>query len=200
MRITCVLGSPRPKGNSTVLAGGFCGEATRLGAVVERFTLNTLRFRGCQGCESCKTRLDRCALDDGLTPALESVRGADLVVLASPIYYGDVSSQLKAFIDRTYSFVVPDYRTNPKPHRFATSKELVFILTQSNPDERMCADVFPRYGVFFGVMGFERRHLVRACGVHELGAVEQRTELLNAACATAGQICRAVDPDRAMTC
>jgi multimeric flavodoxin WrbA len=182
-----------------VLAGGFCGEATRLGAVVERFTLNTLRFRGCQGCESCKTRLDRCALDDDLTPVLESVRGADVVVLASPIYYGDVSSQLKAFIDRTYSFVVPDYRTNPKPHRFASSKELVFIQTQSNPDERLFADVLDRYGVFFGAMGFAKRHLIRACGVHQLGDVEKRADVLNLACATAVQVCRAAGSNQAGT-
>jgi hypothetical protein len=87
----------------------------------------------------------------------------------------------------------------PKPYRFASSKELVFIQTQSNPDERLFADVFDRYGVFFGAMGFAKRHLIRACGVHQLGDVEKRAELLNVACATAGQVCRVASPNQERT-
>jgi len=158
---------------------------------VQTFPLNRLTFRGCQGCDACKTRLDRCALEDELTPVLEAVRESEVLLLASPVYYGDVSSQLKAFIDRTYSFVVPDYRTSAKRHRFAGSKELVFVLTQSNPDERMFADIHARYGIFLGAMGFERRHLIRACGVLGAGAVNERPDCLTLAETTAETVCRA---------
>jgi len=44
---------------------------------------------------ACKTKLDNCALEDDLTEVLDAVRETDVLVLASPVYYGDLSSQLK---------------------------------------------------------------------------------------------------------
>lgn len=190
MKIVCVLGSPRPDGNSSTLASRFCRTAVEIGAEVRTFTLNHLRFRGCQGCEACKTRSDRCVQHDDLTGVLDAVREADVLIMASPVYYGEVSSQLKAFIDRTYAFVVPDYRTNPKPFRFDRTKTLVFILCQSNPIESMCADIFGRYEIFFRVLGFSERHLVRVCGVNAPKDVLARPEALRLAEFTAEKVCR----------
>lgn len=189
MKIVSVLGSPRPNGNSAILADRFLSAAQGLGAEVRRFTLNQRRFRGCQGCSACKTRLERCGQDDELTEVLEAVREADVLVMASPVYFGDVSSQLKAFIDRTYSFVGPDFRTNPRPSRFAKPKKLVFVLAQSNQDEKMCADIFGRYEVFFRGLGFAERHVVRVCGVAAAGDVLARPEALELAERTAREVC-----------
>ncbi|CAO0823653.1 hypothetical protein DFAR_3820007 [Desulfarculales bacterium] len=72
-----------------------------LGVLGYAFALNKLDYKGCQACYRCKTKLDRCALDDCLTPVLQAVAECDLLIVASPIYYGEVSSQTKAFIDRT---------------------------------------------------------------------------------------------------
>ena len=117
MKIVSLLGSPRPNGNSARIAARFCTAAENLGAEVKTFALNKLNYRGCQACMACKTKLDRCILEDDLTPVLDAVRETDLLLLASPVYYGDLSSQLKGFIDRTYSYFVPDFHTNPKPSR-----------------------------------------------------------------------------------
>ena len=95
MKVTCLLGSPREKGNSAALAKKFCKTAESLGASIRTVSLNTLNFRGCQGCMACKTKLDKCALEDDLTEVLEAIRETDVLVLASPVYYWDVSSQLK---------------------------------------------------------------------------------------------------------
>jgi multimeric flavodoxin WrbA len=45
---------------------------------------------------------------------LEAVRETDILVLASPVYSWDISSQLKAFMDKTFPFLVPDFISNPK--------------------------------------------------------------------------------------
>jgi multimeric flavodoxin WrbA len=79
---------------------------------------------------TCKTKLDRCVLKDDLSEVLDAVRETDILVMATPVYYGEVSSQLKGFIDRTFSFLVPDYTTNPNPSRLQSNKKLVFIQTQ----------------------------------------------------------------------
>jgi multimeric flavodoxin WrbA len=164
MKIVTLLGSPRTGGNSTAIANRFTETATRLGADTRTFELNRLDYRGCQGCYVCKKELDHCVLNDGLTEVLEAVRHADAVVLASPVYYGDVTSQLKGFIDRSYSYLKPDYLTNPHPSRL-TPKKLVFVLTQGHPDEALFADIFPRYDGFLKWMGITESRLIRACGI-----------------------------------
>jgi len=176
-QIACLLGSPRADGNSAELAQRFCEAAEAEGAQITRFELTALRYSGCRTLFHCKTTRDRCGLDDELTPVLEAVRQADIVVLASPVYFTDVSSDLKACIDRWFSFFVPDYVTNPQKSRLAAGKRLVFILTQGEPEER-CADIFSRYERPFGMLGFDACHLIRACAVREPGAVRQQAAVI----------------------
>lgn len=190
MKIVCLLGSPRKRGNSSTIAERFCATAGQLGAEVRTFALNEMNFRGCQGCMACKTKLDHCALKDDLKEVLEAVRATDTLVMASPVYYGDVSSQLKAFIDRTYSFLVPDFHDSPSPSRLASGKKLVFVLTQGNPDEIQYADIYPKYKRFFQWYGFFESHLLRACGLQEPGAAEARQDIMKHAEETAARICR----------
>jgi multimeric flavodoxin WrbA len=189
MKIVCLLGSPREKGNSAAIASRFCTTAQRLGAEVQTFALNKLEYRGCQACMACKTKLDQCALEDDLTEVLEAVRDTDVLVLASPVYYGDLSSQLKGFIDRSYSYLASDYLTNPKPSRLSEGKKLVFVLTQGNPDQERFADIFERYDYFFKWYGFSESHLIRACGVREAGEVAANEDVMKLAETTAEKIC-----------
>ena len=188
MNIVCLLGSPRPKGNSAAIASRFCKTAESLGAEVRTFSLNKLKYRGCQACMTCKTKLDKCVLKDDLAEVLDVVRDSDVLVMATPVYYGDLSSQLKAFVDRTFSYLAPDYATNPKPSRLPPGKKLVFIQAQGHPDENLFDDIFPRYDGFFTWYGFEAGNLIRACGVHDKGDVENREDIMNLAEDTAAQI------------
>ena len=165
MQIVTLLGSPRPQSNSTALARRFLETAAGLGVdTASVYELNRLRYRGCQGCYACKKGQDRCVVRDDLTAVLAAVEAADAVVLATPVYYGDITSQLKGFIDRLYGFLVPDFHTNPQPSRLAP-KKLAFILTQGHPDPAPFADIAPRYETFLGWMGFAERRVVRICGV-----------------------------------
>ena len=189
MKIVCLLGSPREKGNSATIAKRFCDSAERLGAEIRTFTLNKLQYRGCQGCMVCKTRLDRCALEDDLTEVLEAVRETDVLVLATPVYYCDVTSQLKAFLDRTYSYRVPDFLTNPNKSRLAPGKKLVFIQVQGQPDQSQFTDVFPKFDSIFKSHRFSETHLIRACGVLALGEIEAHEDVLRLAETTAERLC-----------
>ena len=181
MKVLCLLGSPRSKGNSAAIATRFCEAAKDLGAEIQTFVLNQLTYRGCQACMTCKTKLDKCVLNDDLTPVLDIVHNADVLVMASPVYFGEVSSQLKGFIDRTYSYLLPDYATNPNPSRLAPGKKLLFILTQGHPDEKQFADIFPRYAYFFQWYGFQDNQLIRACGVMNENDATNREQLMGAA-------------------
>lgn len=188
MKILCLLGSPRPKGNSAAMARHFIETAESLGATTRTIALNTLRYRGCQACYACKESHDQCVLEDDLAEVLVSVKEADVLVLATPVYFGDVSSQLKTFIDRTFSFLVPDYITNPAPSRLKPGKKLVFIIAQGHPDESVFADVFPRYDKFMKWFGFRESHLIRACGVRDPGDAAARDEVVRLAQDTARSV------------
>jgi len=188
MKIVCLLASPRPRGNSAAIAGRFCDRAEKNGAAIQRFSLNKLTYRGCQACMTCKTKLDRCVLKDDLAEVLDAIRDADVLVMATPVYFGEVSSQLKGFIDRTFSYLVPDYTTNAAPSRLKPGKRMVWIQTQGQPDAKQFADVFPRYDYFFKWYGFTNNLLIRGCGLMDAGDALQRSDILEAADKTADML------------
>ena len=191
MKVVSLLGSPRKKGNSAVILNRFCAAAEESGTEVQRFYLNDLDYRDCQGCLICKTKLDHCVLDDDLAPVLEAVRQADVLVMASPVYFWDVSGLLKSFMDRTYSYFVPDFLTNPQKSRLAPGKKMVLILSQTNPDAESYPDIFMRWDHFFKGFGFTGNHVIRGLGMRHAGEVDQHPEVLRLAEEIAGKVCRA---------
>ncbi len=188
MNIVNLLGSPRPKSNSAAMAGMFCDAATQLGGRVETYNLNSMSFRGCQGCETCKKEMDKCVLKDDLAPVLEAVRQCDVLVMSTPVYYGDVSSQLKAFIDRTFSYLVPEYWATDDKSRLTPGKTLVFIVSQGHVREDLNADIYPKYSMFFNWLGFTKSHLIRACGVYFQGDIDGRRDIMELADETAKKV------------
>jgi multimeric flavodoxin WrbA len=189
MKVVSVIGSPRENGNSATIANRFCQTAEKLGAEVKIYVLNRLQYQGCQGCMVCKTKLERCVLEDDLTEVLDAIREAAVLVLSSPVYYWDVSGQLKTFIDRTFSYLVPDFITNAVKSRLEPGKKLVFILTQNNPDPKSFPDIFPKFDYFFKAYGFSENHLIRAFGVNEPREVEKQQEVMRLAEETAQKVC-----------
>lgn len=171
MKVLCLLGSPRRKGNSATLADRFLATAQQCGATTETIFLNSLNNRGCQACYACKTRSEACVIQDDLAPVLAAVHQADLLVLATPVYYGDITAQLKGFIDRTYSYLTPDYLATADPCRLPAGKKLLMIQTQGHPDPTLFGDIFPRYETFLKWYGFSDLRLLRACGVGSGGAI-----------------------------
>jgi multimeric flavodoxin WrbA len=172
MKISCLIGSPRKNSNSAAIAAQFTETAASLGATVDTVVLNQLNYRGCQGCMGCKTTSDKCILKDDLAGVLESLKEADIIVMALPVYCSDVPGQFKCFIDRTYSYMKPDYLSNSNPSRVPPGKKLVFILTQGAPVEDLFADIPQRYlGFFKRSMGFSDTYLIRGVGVGGGGTV-----------------------------
>jgi len=188
MKMICLLGSPRPKGNSAAIAEHLCGTAEKLGAEVQTYALNKMKFRGCQACMTCKTKLDKCVLKDDLTEVLAAIHEADVLVLATPTYFGEVSSQLKTFMDRTFSYLASDFLTNPNPSRLPPGKTFVFIQTQGQPEEGIFNDIFPRWEGFFKWYGFGDTHLIRSCGIGQVDDPASQAEAIKLAEKTAEEL------------
>ncbi len=172
MKISCLLGSPRKKSNSAAIANRFTETAAGMGAKIETIVLNDLTYRGCQGCMSCKTTHDKCVLKDDLADVLDSLKEADIVVMAMPVYCSDVPGQFKCFLDRTFSYLKPLHLSETNPTRVPLGKKLVFIITQGAPSEELFADIPERYQAFLKrSMGFGETYLLRACDVGGGGTV-----------------------------
>ena len=183
MKVVSLLGSPRKKGNSAILAKVVTD--TLAGNEIVTHSLNDLSFKGCQACGACKSRSEECVLKDDLRPVLHDIHEADVVIMATPVYWGDVSAQMKAFIDRTYSFLTPGFMTDEKKHRLPAGKKLVFIQTQGAGSD-LYDEIFQRYNGFFKQLNiFNETYLIRGCDIGELAAVNERSDLLEKARETA---------------
>jgi multimeric flavodoxin WrbA len=94
-----VCGSPRHKANSTLLAEAALAELAARGYATQALRLGELSVLPCLAHDGCK-QFVRCPQKDDGVVVLDAVYAADVLVVASPVYYEDVSAQFKAFMDR----------------------------------------------------------------------------------------------------
>lgn len=97
-------GSPRPNGNSHLLSDAFARGAEEAGHTVMRIAAARKRVSGCLGCNACYRDGGACVQKDDMAEIREATLAADVIVLASPIYFYSMPAQLKAVLDRTYAF------------------------------------------------------------------------------------------------
>ena len=105
-----ISGSPKINGLTNLLLDKALTGAKALGAHTEKIVLNDLNFRPCQECGGCD-KTGACILDDDMRSVYASLARAGAVIIASPIYFGSITAQLKAMIDRcnslwTYKYIL----------------------------------------------------------------------------------------------
>ncbi|MBI9016926.1 MAG: flavodoxin family protein [Phycisphaerae bacterium] len=177
MKILTILGSPSENGNSTTLARQFNSTAEAKGAEVQTIVLNKLKYLGCQSCMACKDKAEKCIIKDDLKKVLDAFYDADIVVLASPVYFGDITGQLKLLIDRTFSLLTPEFMTGPKRSRLDDGKKFVFIQTQGGGPE-LFDDVYTRYELVANYLGFASMHHIKGGNLMKHDDATNNPELL----------------------
>jgi multimeric flavodoxin WrbA len=99
--VVAVVGSPRRNGNTATLVAAALEDLEHRGAACETIDLGRLSLAPCLAHDTCG-ELAACVLDDDAAESLDRVYAADCLILATPVYYENVSAQMKAFIDRNY--------------------------------------------------------------------------------------------------
>lgn len=99
LRVIGISGSPRKSGNTDSLLDRALEGALSEGSFVEKIFLNDLSFKPCQACGKCHGK-GICGVRDDMAGIYKKIKLADVVIVASPIYFGTVTAQLKAMIDR----------------------------------------------------------------------------------------------------
>jgi len=99
-----LLGSPRRRGNSEILADRAMEGITAAGGACDVFRLNTMKIRPCQACDYCRRDGHTlCAIHDDMDTIYAALSESDVILLACPIYMFTITAQLKLFMDRCYA-------------------------------------------------------------------------------------------------
>jgi multimeric flavodoxin WrbA len=95
-------GSPRPEGNTSILIGQVLQELEKEGITTELVQVGGKKIRGCTACMKCFENRDRrCVFDDDIVnDCIGKMAEADGIILGSPVYFTDVTAEMKALIDR----------------------------------------------------------------------------------------------------
>ena len=109
--------------NSDMLADKFIEGAQAAGNEVEKITLSGKSIGFCKGCLACQ-KLGKCVIDDDANAIMQKVLEADVVCWATPIYYYEMSGQMKVLIDRMNAMYSLDYKFRD-----------VYMLTTAAEDE-----------------------------------------------------------------
>ena len=107
--IIVISTSLRQGSNSDILADKFIEGAKAAGHNVEKISLKGKDIKFCMGCLACQ-KLGKCVIKDDANDIMEKVLNADVVAWATPIYYYEMSGQMKTLIDRLNAMYTKDYR------------------------------------------------------------------------------------------
>lgn len=138
--VLIVLGSPRRKGNSAVLAEEVAKGAKKEGAKVETLYLHGMTIRPCSACEACQASLKKnCVIDDDMKALYGKIRRADAIVYATPVYWFTMTAQMKLFVDRCYALgITREVKTETGVEYITESdlagKKIGIVLTYGDTD------------------------------------------------------------------
>ena len=154
MNVIVLHGSPRKHGNSDTLAESFLrGVQIEVDAKSTHFYLNELDITACQGCLKCKTSIGhRCVIRDDMQAIYTGYTEADIVVWASPMYWGYLTAQMKTALDRMEALAWEQFY----------HKTFVVLLTYRHHYESAAA-FFERIAPYFNI----NLHILPCCTYDE---------------------------------
>jgi len=113
VNVVAIVGSPRPNSNTAHLTDLALEEASKLGVGTEKFVITQYRINPCLGHDEC-SQWTSCYFSDDVESIVSKLYEADGIIIASPVYYYNVTSQLKAFIDRNVFYRRHGWRLKAK--------------------------------------------------------------------------------------
>ena len=123
-RVLIFTASPRKNGNSTILASKAAEGVKAEGGEPEVVPIGHLKIAPCNACDSCISKPEAgCVIKDDMQPLYQKIRNAQGIIFATPVYWFNISAQMKLLIDRTYA-----------TQRAFTGKDIGVILTYGDED------------------------------------------------------------------
>jgi multimeric flavodoxin WrbA len=122
MKIVSINASPNKNGSTSTLLGCIENNLSSMNHDIKRYDLYDLQFEGCIGCSECsKPETHFCAQNDDLIKVLEDIDKADSIIFGSPVYVGFITGVGKSFIDRLYTFLKTEEKSERLKNKIFTS-------------------------------------------------------------------------------
>lgn len=164
-KVLVLSGSPRKNGNSDMLCDAFIKGAENSGHLAEKILIQNKKISPCLACYGCRnTHL--CVQKDDMREILEKMVQADVIVLATPVYFYSLSGQLKTLIDRT----LPQYTQ-------IANKDFYFMATAAAGKKSMERTMDALRGFTDCLPNANIKGYVYGAGVYEKGEVENTSYL-----------------------
>lgn len=167
-KILIISGSPRIHGNSDILCDEFKRGALEAGHEVEKVNLGAKKINFCLGCGVCNAT-GKCIQKDDMAELLQKMVAADVIVLASPVYFYGMNGQMKTFIDRT----VPQYT-------HISDKDFYFIITAADTVQKHMDKVIEGFRGFTAdcLENAHEKGIVYGLGAWQKGEIEHNQEAM----------------------
>lgn len=156
-KVLILSGSPRKNGNSDILCDQFAKGACEAGHTVEKIRVAEKNIGYCKACYACKST-GKCVIGDDMAEILQKMIDADVIVLASPVYFYSIDAQLKTLIDRTVArwlevknkefYYIVTAAENEKP-----AAETTIACFRGYAD---CVEGAKEMGVIYGIGAYEK--------------------------------------------
>ncbi len=170
-KILILSGSPRKGGNSDMLCDIFMKGAQEAGNTVTKIFVSSKKIAYCRGCYFCSDHNGECAIKDDMTEVLNQILEADVIVMASPVYFYSIDAQLKAVIDRSVARWLE-----------IKNKEFYYIMTAAEDTATVMDCTLECFRGFAACLeGSVEKGVIYGKGVYEKGEISTHPELLQQA-------------------
>lgn len=169
-KILILSGSPRKGGNSDILCDEFARGAVDAGNEVEKIRVAEKNVGYCKGCYYCKDHGGQCVIKDDMSDILQKMIDAEVIVLASPVYFYSIDAQLKAVIDRTVARWLE-----------VKNKEFYYIATCADEEKESAETTFACFrGYADCVEGAKEMGVIYGTGAYEKGEIKSSSAMKQA--------------------
>lgn len=168
-KILILSGSPRKSGNSDILCDEFMRGALESGHEVEKIRVAEKKIGYCRACYACRES-GVCVQKDDMAEVLQKMIDADVIVLASPVYFYSIDAQLKALIDRTVARWLE-----------VKDKEFYYIVTAADGENSAAETTLQCFrGYADCVEGAVEKGVIYGMGAYEKGKIKSSKAMQDA--------------------
>ncbi len=169
-KVLVLSSSPRKGGNSDLLCDQFLMGAKEVGHHAEKIFLKDKKINYCTGCGTCLNGGKRCPQKDDMAEVLEKMIAADVMVMATPVYFYTMSAQMKTLIDRTCS-----------RYTEIVNKKFYFIVTAADSSKRAMERTLEGFRAFTSCLkGAKEKGIIYGTGAWNIGDIKGKPAMKEA--------------------
>ena len=161
-KVLILSASPRKGGNSDLLCDQFLQGAKEAGHEAEKIFLRDKKINYCTGCGTCQSNGGKCIQKDDMAEILDKMIAADVIVMATPVYFYTMNGQMKTLIDRTVS-----------RYTVISDKEMYFIIAAADGRKQAMERTLDGFRGFTSCLsGAREQGIIYGTGAWKMGDIK----------------------------